>query len=104
YRRPPPDQLFDIRTQVTDCPWNAQNRLYFVNLSAQKLNLDTLPPSHLVFLIDVSGSMDMPNRLPLLQSAFRMLVSNLRAKDSVAIVVYGGITATMLNTTSGAEK
>lgn len=104
YRRPPPDQLFDIRTQVTDCPWNAQSRLYFINLSAQKLNLDTLPPSHLVFLIDVSGSMDMPNRLPLLQSAFRMLVSNLRAKDSVAIVVYGGITATMLNTTSGAEK
>lgn len=104
YHQPPPDKLFDIRTQVTSCPWNIQNRLFFINLSAQKLNLDTLPASHLVFLVDVSGSMDMPNRLPLLQSAFRMLVSNLRAKDSVAIVVYGGVTATMLNTTSGAEK
>lgn len=104
YQQPAPGNLFDIRTQVTNCPWNVQNRLFFINLSAQKLNLDTLPASHLVFLIDVSGSMDMPNRLPLLQSAFRMLVDNLRAKDSVAIVVYGGITATMLSTTSGAEK
>lgn len=104
YQQPVPGNLFDIRTQVTNCPWNVQNRLFFINLSAQKLNLDTLPASHLVFLIDVSGSMDMPNRLPLLQSAFRMLVSNLRDKDSVAIVVYGGITATMLKTTSGAEK
>lgn len=104
YRQPPPERLFDIRTQITNCPWNVQNRLFYINLSAQKLNLDTLPPSHLVFLIDVSGSMDMPTRLPLLQSAFRMLVSNLRAKDSVAIVVYGGLTTTMLNTTSGAEK
>ena len=104
YTPPPPGQLFDIRTQVTSCPWNPDNRLFFINLSAQKLDLDTLPASNLVFLIDVSGSMDMPNRLPLLQSAFRMLVSNLRARDSVAIVVYGGITTTMLNTTSGAEK
>ena len=63
-----------------------------------------MPPSNLVFLIDVSGSMDMTNRLPLLKSAFRLLVNNLRAKDSVAIVVYGGISGVMLNTTSGAEK
>lgn len=104
YNQPPPGELFNISTQVTNCPWNTQNRLFYVNLSAQKLDLDTLPASHLVFLIDVSGSMDMPNRLPLLQSAFRMLVNNLRDKDSVAIVVYGGITATLLNTTSGAEK
>ncbi len=63
-----------------------------------------MPPSQLVFLIDVSGSMDMPNRLPLLKSAFRLLVNNLREKDSVAIVVYGGMVGTMLNTTSGGEK
>ena len=104
YTKPPGNALFNIKTQLTSCPWNPSNRLFYIDLSAKKINLDTLPPSNLVFLIDVSGSMDMTNRLPLLKSAFRLLVNNLRAKDSVAIVVYGGITGIMLNTTSGAEK
>ncbi|MBL7731558.1 MAG: von Willebrand factor type A domain-containing protein, partial [Chitinophagaceae bacterium] len=104
YNPPENNDLFKIKTTLTTCPWNPDNQLYYINLSSRKLNLDTLPPSHLVFLIDVSGSMDMPNRLPLLQSAFRLLVNNLRDKDSVAIVVYGGITGVMLNTTSGGEK
>ncbi len=104
YNKPPDNQLFDIKTKLTSCPWNPNNQLFYINLSSQKLNLDTLPPSHLVFLIDVSGSMDMTNRLPLLKSAFRILVNNLRDKDSVAIVVYGGVTGVMLNTTSGGEK
>ena len=104
YNPPPPKDLFHLRTKVTSCPWNPLNQLFYVNLSARKLDLEALPPSNLVFLIDVSGSMDMTNRLPLLKSAFRMLVDNLRAKDSVAIVVYGGTTGIMLNTTSGAEK
>ena len=104
YVEPVKNAPFGIKTQLTSCPWNPQNRLFYINLSARKLNLDTLPPSNLVFLIDVSGSMDMTNRLPLLKSAFRLLVNNLRAKDSVAIVVYGGVTGIMLNTTSGAEK
>ncbi|RYF85629.1 MAG: DUF3520 domain-containing protein, partial [Chitinophagaceae bacterium] len=89
---------------VSSCPWNSNNRLLYIDLSAKKINLDKLPPSNLVFLIDVSGSMDMTNRLPLLKSAFKLLVNNLRAKDSVAIVVYGGTTGIMLNSTSGAEK
>ncbi|MEO7922083.1 MAG: von Willebrand factor type A domain-containing protein [Chitinophagaceae bacterium] len=104
YHEPEGDNLFNIRTTLSTCPWNTDNQLFYVNMSSKKLNLDTLPPSHLVFLIDVSGSMDMPNRLPLLQSAFRLLVNNLRDKDSVAIVVYGGVTGVMLNTTSGGEK
>ncbi len=104
YNKPPDDKLFDIKTTLSSCPWNPDNQLLYINLSSQKLNLDTLPPSHLVFLIDVSGSMDMTNRLPLLKSAFRLLVNNLRDKDSVAIVVYGGVTGVMLNTTSGGEK
>ncbi len=104
YNQPSNNDLFSLKTNLTNCPWNPDNQLFYVNLSSRKLNLDTLPPSHLVFLIDVSGSMDMPNRLPLLQSAFRLLVNNLRQKDSVSIVVYGGITGIMLNTTSGGEK
>ncbi|RYY55729.1 MAG: DUF3520 domain-containing protein [Chitinophagaceae bacterium] len=104
YTQPPPKDLFHLRTKLTSCPWNPLNQLFFVNLSAKKLDLEKLPPSNLVFLIDVSGSMDMTNRLPLLKSAFRMLVENLRAKDSVSIVAYGGNTGIMLQTTSGAEK
>jgi Ca-activated chloride channel family protein len=104
YHEPEGNDLFNIRTTLSTCPWNPDNQLFYINLSSKKLDLDTLPPSHLVFLIDVSGSMDMPNRLPLLQSAFRLLVNNLRDKDSVSIVVYGGITGVMLNTTSGGEK
>jgi Ca-activated chloride channel homolog len=104
YHAPEGNDVFRLKTTLTGCPWNADNQLLYINLSSRKLDLDTLPPSHLVFLIDVSGSMDMPNRLPLLQSAFRLLVNNLRQKDSVSVVVYGGITGVMLNTTSGAEK
>lgn len=104
YHQPEGKDIFKIKSTLTGCPWNPDNQLLYINLSSCKLDLDTLPPSHLVFLIDVSGSMDMPTRLPLLQSAFRLLVNNLRDKDSVSIVVYGGITGVMLSATSGGEK
>lgn len=104
YDEPVPGEPFKIRTTLTSCPWKSGNQLFFVNVSSKKINVDTLPASHLVFLIDISGSMDMPNRLPLLKSAFRLLVNNLREKDSVSIVVYGGTVAIMLNPTSGTEK
>lgn len=104
YHQPEGNDIFKIKSTLTGCPWNPDNQLLYINLSSCKLDLDTLPPSHLVFLIDVSGSMDMPTRLPLLQSAFRLLVNNLRDKDSVSIVVYGGVTGVMLNATSGGEK
>lgn len=104
YVEPPPREMFSIQSTLTTCPWNSGSRLFYVQMFSKKIRLDTLPPANLVFLIDVSGSMEMTNRLPLLKSAFRMLVTNLRAKDSVAIVVYGGTTGIMLNTTSGADK
>lgn len=104
YQEPAGNDVFNIKTKLSSCPWNIDNQLFYINLSSRKLDLDSLPQSNLVFLIDVSGSMDMPNRLPLLKSAFRLLVNNLRDKDSVAIVVYGGVTGVMLNTTSGTEK
>jgi len=104
YSQPEGGNLFKVKSVLTGCPWNSENQLLFINVNSKKLNLDTLPPSNLVFLIDISGSMDMPNRLPLLQSAFRLLVNNLRAKDTVSIVVYGGFVGINLNATSGAEK
>lgn len=95
---------FNYHTLVTTCPWNAQNNLLFVNIIAPTINLDTVPPSNLVFLIDVSGSMDRPNRLPLLQSAFKLLVNNIREKDTISIVTYGGGVQVVLNRISGNEK
>lgn len=95
---------FNLNSVVTDCPWNIQHRLLLVNLAAPKINLDQIPPSNLVFLIDVSGSMDHPNRLPLLQSAFKLLTANLRSIDTISIVTYGGNVAIALNPTSGDQK
>ena len=76
----------------------------FAQITSKKLNFDSLPQTHLVFLIDVSGSMDMPNRLPVLKEGFKSLVKNLRAKDSVSIIVYGGTVGILLPTTGGNEK
>jgi Ca-activated chloride channel family protein len=104
YREPPPGKVFDIQTVLTTCPWNPNNQLLFAQINSRKLNLDSLPPTHLVFLIDVSGSMDMPNRLPLLKSGFKALVNNLRPVDSVSIIVYGGVVGMALPTTGGDEK
>lgn len=104
YTAPGGDSIFTIRSQLSSCPWNRDNNLLFVQVCSKKLNLDKIPPSNLVFLIDVSGSMDMPNRLPLLKSAFRKLVENLRPVDTVSIVVYGGVTGVMLPPTGGANK
>lgn len=104
YTPPAAEDIFNVKTTLTSCPWNQGDQLFFINVSARKLDLDSLPPSNLVFLIDISGSMDMPNRLPLLKSAFHTLVENLRAKDTVSIVVYGGAVGIMLPPTGGMEK
>jgi Ca-activated chloride channel family protein len=95
---------FQCTHTLTSCPWNAANRLLFLNITAPKLNLDSLPAANLVFLIDISGSMDKPNRLPLLQSAFNMLVDNLRPQDTLSIVTYGGGVGIALSPTGGADK
>lgn len=104
YTEPANNKTFEIKPLLTDCPWNAANQLLLTTIRSKKVSLDSMPPANLVFLIDVSGSMDLPNRLPLLKSSFRGLVNNLRPVDSVSIVVYGGLVAVALNATSGAEK
>jgi len=95
---------FICTSQLTDAPWNNKNRLLFITLDAPCINVDSIPPANLVFLIDVSGSMDQPNRLPLLKEAFRLLVNNLRPQDTIAIVIYGGIVGTYLQPISGFYK
>ncbi|HEV8080835.1 MAG TPA: von Willebrand factor type A domain-containing protein [Chitinophagaceae bacterium] len=104
YKQPDKNETFNIQSQLTSCPWNFNHQLLFINLSAQKLNLESVPPGNFVFLIDVSGSMDMPNRLPLLKTSFQSLVKNLRDKDTISIVTYGGSVGVWLPPTSGGEK
>lgn len=104
YIPPPPDSVFGFQSYLSDCPWNAENQLLALRISARKIDPEKIPPSNLVFLIDISGSMDMPNRLPLLKSGFKLLVNNLREKDTVSIVVYGSTTGIWLPPTSGREK
>jgi len=104
YFEPADKKTFDIKATLTECPWNKRHQLLFAQLTSRKIVLDSLPPTHLVFLIDVSASMDKPERLPLLKSGFKSLVSNLREQDSVSIVVYGGTVGIALETTGGAEK
>ncbi|MES2373808.1 MAG: von Willebrand factor type A domain-containing protein [Bacteroidota bacterium] len=100
----PSNGQFTCKSQLTTCPWKQDDQLLFLNITAPKLNLDSIPPSNLVFLIDISGSMDKPNRLPLLQSAFKMLVDNLREKDTLTIVTYGGGIGIALAPTGGDNK
>ena len=104
YTQPGGDSMFNYQSILSPCPWNAAHELLYLNICAKKAMLDSVPPSNLVFLIDVSGSMDLPNRLPLLKSAFGLLVNNLRQVDTVSIVVYGGVNGVWLGPTCGSEK
>lgn len=103
-REPENGNTFNNTSALTSCPWNDQHKLLFLNISARKLDLSALPPSNLVFLIDASGSMDLPNKLPLLKSGFRLLVKNLRAQDTISIVVYGNAVQILLEGVSGDQK
>jgi Ca-activated chloride channel family protein len=104
YPQPSSDVPFSITTEVAGCPWNANNRLLRIGIQGRNLDAWKMAPNNLVFLIDVSGSMEPPQRLPLLKSAFRLLAEQLRPEDSVAIVVYAGAAGLVLPPTSGDDK
>jgi len=93
-----------IHTELSAAPWNPQHRLLRIGLKARVVATDKLPASNLVFLIDVSGSMDQSNKLPLVQSSLKMLVDQLRPQDKVAIVVYAGAAGLVLPSTPGNQK
>lgn len=103
YDKPEGNDIFKINTTTTVCPWNIREQLLFLNISAKKIDLINQPPGNFVFLIDVSGSMDMPNRLPLLKAAFQLFVKNLRPVDKISIVTYGGTVGVWLSPTPGNE-
>ena len=92
---------FAVTTEVWEAPWKRQHRLVRIGLHAQSIDTEDLPPSNLVFLLDVSGSMSSPDKLPLLKKAFALLVDQLRPQDRVAIVVYAGAAGLVLPSTPG---
>jgi Ca-activated chloride channel family protein len=104
YAEPRGRHPFSITTEVAECPWNSENKLVHIGLQGARVAVEDLPPSNLVFLLDVSGSMSPPNKLPLLKSSFRLLVDHLRPEDRVAIVVYAGAAGLVLPSTRGSEK
>ncbi|MDZ4084809.1 MAG: von Willebrand factor type A domain-containing protein [Bdellovibrionales bacterium] len=97
-------QPFAVSMEQSAAPWNPRHKLVRIGLKGREGNLESRPASNLVFLIDVSGSMEDPLKLPLLRSAFKLLVEQMRAKDRVAIVVYAGSSGVVLPSTPGTEK
>jgi Ca-activated chloride channel homolog len=104
YPQPTNGHPFSVNTQYTDCPWQPGHKLLHIGLQGQKIPAENLPSSNLVFLIDVSGSMNSHNKLPLVKAAFKMLTNNLRETDRVAIVVYAGAAGLVLPSTKGTDK
>ena len=104
YDGPTGDDPVAIHTELGPAPWKPQHQLLRIGLQARKVDLRGLPPSNLVFLLDVSGSMQEPNKLPLVKASITMLVNNLRHEDRVAIVVYAGSAGLVLPSTPGDEK
>lgn len=104
YPQPHNEHPFSINTEVAMTPWNTDTKLVKIGLQGKKYDNEKLPASNLTFLIDVSGSMDSPDKLPLLKSAFKLLVNQLRNRDKVAIVVYAGAAGLVLKPTSGDNR
>jgi Ca-activated chloride channel family protein len=104
YPQPENGDPFAINVEMAGCPWNQAHKLVRIGLKGREVPTDKLPPANLVFLIDVSGSMQSPDKLPLLKSAFKMLVNELRPQDRIAIVVYASSEGLALPSTPGKDK
>ncbi len=104
YPQPEGQHPFAINTEYSDCPWNKNSRLLKIGLQGKDVPMANLPATNLVFLVDVSGSMDEPNKLPLLKESMKILVKELRSTDRVSIVVYAGSAGVVLEPTSGENK
>ncbi len=104
YANPKGDKVFSVNTEVATAPWNPVHQLVQIGIQGKKIATENLPNSNLVFLLDVSGSMSSPQKLPLLKSALKLLVGELREGDKVSIVVYAGAAGLVLPPTNGENK
>ena len=104
YKNPKGDHPFGVEHEVSTAPWNSDHKLVHIGIQGERIEMDDLPASNIVFLLDVSGSMGNANKLPLLKKSFKLLVNELRPEDKVAIVVYAGAAGEVLESTPGNEK
>lgn len=104
YPNPKKGEPFSVTHELAKAPWNNDHYLLHIGLQGEKINMEDIHPSNIVFLLDVSGSMDSPDKLPLLKKSLKLLVNELRAEDRVAIVVYAGAAGLVLEATPGSEK
>jgi Ca-activated chloride channel family protein len=104
YPAPRGEHPVSVTTEVADAPWHAGHRLLRIGLRTAPVDMRRAPPSNLVFLVDVSGSMSSPDRLPLVKQSLRLLVDQLRAEDRVALVAYAGAAGLVLPSTPGSDK
>lgn len=104
YPVPSKEDVFSVYTELADCPWNEKTKLLHIGLKGYTVPVEDLPPSNLVFLLDVSGSMNDENKLPLLKKSFKLLVNRLNEKDRVSIITYAGDERIVLESTSCKNK
>jgi Ca-activated chloride channel family protein len=99
YPDPIDEHPFSITTEIGECPWS-NNKLVHIGLQGKRIEKDNLPPSNLVFLLDVSGSMNSPKKLPLLKKSFKLLLNELGPQDKISMVVYAGAAGLVLKPTA----
>ena len=104
YRGPQGSDPFAVNMEITKAPWNSEHKLLRVGIKAKEIEWKKRPNSNLVFLLDVSGSMEDANKLPLVKSALKMLIENMGDKDKVAIVVYAGASGLALPATKASDR
>lgn len=103
YEKPTGKHPFSVSTEISTAPWNEKHKLVHVGIQGKDLDYDNLAPSNLVFLIDASGSMEAENKLPLLRSSLKLLLSQLNKNDRIAIVAYAGAAGLVLESTPATE-
>ena len=104
YPNPTGKHPFSIITETGECPWNVNHKLLHIGIQGKKLDYNDLKPSNLVFLLDVSGSMENSNKLPLLRKSLKLLLNELSQNDKVSIVVYAGAAGLILPPTNASQK
>jgi Ca-activated chloride channel family protein len=104
YPAPTGDAPFSVTAEVGECPWNPDHELVHLGLQGKVIAPEDLPPRNLVFLVDVSGSMSSPDKLPLVQRSLAQLVETLRPVDRISLVVYAGAAGVVLPPTAGDDK
>lgn len=104
YPMPEADEPFAVYTEIGPSPWHAQRRLLHIGIQGAVRSAAELPPANLVFLVDVSGSMQSPDKLDLLKASLRLLVGQLRPQDTVSMVVYAGAAGVVLEPTAGDQR